>query len=144
MHALEHGRHQVAQVCERVQAPAGALAPGQSQDERHAQLIVGERHAVPDLHAVVAEGLAVVGSHDDQRVLEPPGLLEQIEDLAHAAVGLEDAGVVVPQELGHLLVLGDALLRLVVQEAEPVQEVVEGPGPGGALAEATGTGVAFW
>ena len=90
-----------------------------AHDERHVQRRVVEQHAVLGL-AVVAEALAVVAGHHDQR--RPAALWQAVQEVAGRPVGRGHLGVVgrvrIPLGEG----LGRGVGRVRVVEVHPEQE----------------------
>src|SRR5262249_44244210 len=102
---------------------------GKADQERYANAGLEQRHAVA-VHPVLAELLAVVRRHDDQRVVEAAAPPELAEELAEETVEVDHLAVV---ELDQTAMLGGAECprgrhRLAGrhQEAAEVQSLAEG------------------
>jgi hypothetical protein len=84
-------------------------AEGQRDDQRHARHLAVQRRRVT-LVAVLVEGLAVVGSDHDDRLLREAAMVELLEEPPDVAIGPVDRGVVgirdarAEAEVGRLLV----------------------------------------
>ena len=91
---VEHGREDVHQPHRRVRARVPGTDPRPAHEEGDAQgRLVGEE-AVQGL-PVLAQALAVVGGHEEQRVVPQAESVERVVEPAHQLVGE-----------GHLAVVG--------------------------------------
>lgn len=102
---IEHGRHDVDDAHRLRDRRAGRNA-GAAHDPRDLQLLLVRAEAVPD-EPVLAERLAVVGQHDDERVVGEAETIELGEEVRDLVVDLADRAVVgVDERLllrGHLV-----------------------------------------
>ena len=90
---VEHRRHDVDVLDDRVHPAAGAFTSGRLDDQRDSdRFLVGEQ-AVPGF-AVVAEPFAVIGRQDDRRLVVELVRLEVLDEAADELVDVSNLAVV--------------------------------------------------
>jgi hypothetical protein len=96
------------------------LLPRRRNDQRHAKRRVVEQHAVRPL-AVIAESLAMVAGHHDDRPALERDRVQPLQHSGHLRIGVGDLGVVAGSRVD-----GDARRRIVgrvgIVEVEPDEE----------------------
>jgi len=95
--------------------------PGKLDDQRDAHVLGVEPDAVPDLHSVLQEELAVVRRDDDHRVLVAALLAQEIEERAELVIDEGEAGVVAVDDIGDRPVSLQAEVVVRVEEARAEQ-----------------------
>lgn len=96
---IHNGRRQRATADHRIHADAGRNMPGPAHDQRHVQNLRVQGRAMPQ-DVVVAKHLAMVGSHDHQRVVQQAAVLQAAEEPAQAVVRMRNAtGIAVSPRL---------------------------------------------
>jgi len=118
---VEHGGHDVHRP-HGVGHPARlGKAERRAEDEGHVRHAVVDEKAVRGL-AVVAQALAVIAHHDDDRLLVEPASAQQVEHAPDLAVGKRHLTVVRVPLVARRERLGRAVRRVRIVEVNPREE----------------------